>query len=160
VVLCLRAGFPAAAAELADVTLYFAPAAGGTAEDREFFDANLPGEIRGPYYRVVENGEEADFLVSMSIGEREGPGGRFTLGLMTAGDSSPLLELSWDYARVEEMYGWGVGNILAPQPSPAAAPVAAAAPWALPGQGELRRFFLGLRGGAGLDGYAFEESPA
>ena len=147
--------------ELSDVTLYFAPVVGGSAEEREFFDASLPLEIKNPYYRVVENEEEADFLVSVRVDDSE-EGADFshlTLGLMTAAVETPVLELTWRYADKEEMYGWDIGSILAGPVDPAA--VAAAAPWeprSVPE--ETRRFFLGLRGGAALDGYAFEKAPA
>jgi hypothetical protein len=159
-VLLLCAAPLAGGAETADVTLYFTPALGGAPEEREFFDANLPGEIHGPYYRVVESEEEADFLVVMSIDKREEPEqhARFTLGLMTAGDSNPLLELSWDYKRVEEMYAWDVGSILAPPPTRAApaAPVVVAAPAAQ----RKARLYVGARGGAALTGHFFQTTPA
>jgi hypothetical protein len=103
------------------VTLYFSPTEGGSPEAREFFDVNLPLEIKDPYYQVVDDREDADFLVSMSILENENAGySSFTLGLVSRANIAPMLdgkfEMTWDYYDLEEMYAWDVGGILAPGP--------------------------------------------
>jgi hypothetical protein len=124
--LLLCAGPLLAAQELSDVTLYFAPAVGGSPEEREFFDITIPREIRSPHYLVIEDPEEADFLVYVTISESGYPEtpSSLTMGLtanMEAGDF-PLLELSWNYANVEEMYTWDIGGILAPVPAEGSEP--------------------------------------
>jgi hypothetical protein len=145
-----------AAQELSVITLYFAPATGGSPEDREFFDHNLPGEIRGSYYRVVDSEEEADFVVASIINEHGGADSstRFTMGLLTAADSAPLLELSWDYRDPHEMYLWDIGGILAP-----VVPENSGAARALAWRRQTLRFYAGLRGGVSLIGRSFQEAP-
>ena len=66
---------------------------------------------------MVESGDEADFVVSIVINEHGDPARPFgvTLGLITAANNSLLMELFWDYVDVQEMYGWNVGAILAPE---------------------------------------------
>jgi hypothetical protein len=111
-------GFLLSAQEIVDVTLYFAPAVGGSPEDREFFDVTIPREIRSPHYLVIENPEEANFLVYITIGESGVPEfpSSLTMSLTASAAAAefPLLELSWNYAAVEEMYTWQIGSILAP----------------------------------------------
>jgi hypothetical protein len=135
------------AREIIDVTLYFAPAVGGSLEDREFFDITIPREIRSPHYLVIENQKEANFLVHITIGESgvpESPSS-LTMSLMAAAATAefPLLELSWNYAAVEEMYTWQIGSILAPT-----VPEGSGEP---PGFAGWRRrdhwLFAGVRGG-------------
>jgi hypothetical protein len=116
-VLFLCAGSLLPAQDLSNITLYFAPASGGLPEEREFFNANMPGEIRGAHYRVVDSRDEADFLVSVSIAEKdEGDGSSsVTLGLITAPNNSLLLEFFWDYRDAKELYTWNIGTFLAPE---------------------------------------------
>jgi hypothetical protein len=151
--LFLCAGSLLSARELSDITLYFFPAIGGSPEEREFFDANLPLEIRDVHYKVVDSEDEADFLVSSTIsrlGEADSSS-RFTLGLMTFADNSPLLELSWDYANMEDLYRWNIGSILMPAPSEEPPSEESA------GRRESR-FYAGLRGGMSLGEYAFQST--
>ncbi|MDR1597039.1 MAG: hypothetical protein LBR99_04970 [Treponema sp.] len=117
VVLFFCAGSLLSAQELSDITLYFTPAIGGSPKEREFFDANLPREIRSRHYKVVESPDEADFLVSVAIAENEDSGytSYIILGLTMAADGSPLIEISYNYVDVEEMYTWNIGAILAPE---------------------------------------------
>jgi hypothetical protein len=156
--LCAASLLPAR--ELSDIMLYFFPATGGSPEEREFFDANLPNEIKDVHYKIVDNEDDADFRVFSTIIESGSPEGfsRFTLGLATIADSSPLLELSWDYANMEELYRWDIGSILAPAPPPAVSAAPLLPPLELyeaPAR-EQRWLYAGLRGGVSLGEYAFQ----
>jgi hypothetical protein len=111
----LCAGSLLSAEELFDITLHFTPATGGSPEERAFFDAHLPGEIKGEHYGVVDSGDEADFLVSTVITGHEDRPSCVTLGLITAANNSLLMELFWDFVEPREMYSWNVGAILAPE---------------------------------------------
>jgi hypothetical protein len=136
--------------------LYFAPTTGGSPEDREFFDANIPLEIRNASYMVVESPEEADFLVSLAIQENGGSSGApsfLTLGLATIADSSPLIEISYNYADVGEMYSWNLGSLLAP-----AAPAVLTPPPPFDDWEQTQWLYLGLRGGGAFNGYSFQQS--
>jgi hypothetical protein len=117
--LFLCAGQLLAAQNFADITLYFAPVAGGAPEEREFFDAHLHREITGAHYRVVHSREEADFLVTPLIITHEDSArpSCLVLGVITAANNSLLLELFWDYVDVKEMFAWDLGGILAPETS-------------------------------------------
>jgi hypothetical protein len=152
-------GFLLSAREITDVTLYFFPAVGGSPEDREFFDITIPREIRSPHYLVIENQEAADFLVYVTIGESDEPEFPFSLTMsLTASAHTadfPLLELSWNYASVEEMYTWHIGSILTPITPE--------------GSGEPPRFanwrrrehwlFAGFRGGVSFTESYFQLTP-
>jgi hypothetical protein len=122
--LLLCAGPLLPAQELSDIALYFAPARGGSTEEREFFDLNLPREITGAHYRVVESPAEADFLVTVAITEDVGPNHAdcFVLDLIIAANNCLLLEICWDYVDPAEMRSWRIGSILAPENSHAALP--------------------------------------
>ncbi|MDR1597040.1 MAG: PorT family protein [Treponema sp.] len=152
-VLFFCAGSLLSAQEFSDILLYFLPTTGGLPKEREFFDANIPLEIRNAYYKVVDSPDEADFLVSVAIAKNEDSSytSYLTLGLTTAVDQSPLIEISYDYDNVEEMYSWNLGTLLAPAiPSLSTAPAASGdwreAPW----------LYLGVRGGGAFTGYAFQ----
>jgi hypothetical protein len=145
------------AQELADVTLYFAPATGGTPEDRAFFDITIPKEIRSPHYIVVDSPEAADFLVSLVITDNEDEGNSMlTLGLTAAAASETLLlELSWHYVDVEEMYRWDIGSILAPAgraETAAVEPPAETADWGA----RRRRLYAGVLGGVSFTRRSFQ----
>jgi hypothetical protein len=133
--------------------LYFVPTVGGEPIEREFFDTAVPREIRGPYYVVVNNPEEADFLVSMIINETgdDDNTAMFTLSLTTFADETPLLDLSWIYADMEEMYTWDIGSIFSPY-------VLAEDGSLLIGRGRNYLLFLGFRAGGSLSDYFFQDT--
>jgi hypothetical protein len=149
---------PVSAQDRADVTLYFTPATGGSAEDRAFFDRNVPGEINSPHIRVGNSRDEADFLVSLTITE-QGESGVSTLSLgLTAAeavDGSPPLELFWHYRDAGEMYGWHIGEFLSSGTSDDAGTRNS------PRQrrGTPLRFFAGFKGGAAFSGRYFQSTP-
>jgi hypothetical protein len=150
-------GFLLSAREITDVTLYFFPAVGGSPEDRAFFDVTIPREIRSPHYLVIENQEEANFLVYITIGQSGVPEfpSSLTMSLTanTATAEFPLLELSWNYAAVEEMYTWRIGSILAPTVPEGSGE--SLANW----QRRERRFFAGFRGGVSYTESYFQLTP-
>jgi hypothetical protein len=116
VALFLCAGSLLSAQELFDIALHFLPASGGSPEEREFFDRNMPREIRGAHYIVVDHPDRADLLISVRIAQHENAErpSSITLGLITAVNNALMLELFWDYLDREEMYAWDIGGILAP----------------------------------------------
>jgi hypothetical protein len=150
-----------AAQERSDVKLYVAPAQGGPADAREFFDTNIPAEIRGAHYTVAESPDGADYLVAMNITEETGEDSEtpwlFSLVVTKALDAAPLVEFAWGYTDVEEMYAWNLYllyNALANVPMTNAGGQTLLAPGtAPPVRKRDRRFFIGLRAGAAFPGY-------
>ena len=154
------------AQDRSDIALYVYPATGGSEEARAFFDENIPTEIKGAHYGVVDTLEESNFNITMNLSEyedEETPGvviNHFTLGVIRTADGSVVVELSWDYHELEEMYQWNLylvynalANITLPDKEPEV-------PEAEEPETEARRrdnlFLLGLRAGASFSGYSFQ----
>jgi hypothetical protein len=147
------------AQERSDTSLYLFPAAGGTQTEREFFDKNIHDEIQGANYKIVYTPEEADYTVTLKISEYEDPetpgvaANQLTLFVARTSDDSPVVEFSWSYRELEEMYQWNlyiVYNALAN------------VSLKKPEEPEARRrdswLYLGLRAGASIPGYSFQEA--
>jgi hypothetical protein len=75
----------------------------------------------------------------------------FTLSLTTFADETPLLDLSWIYAEMEEMYTWDIGSIFSPY-------VLAKDGSLLIGRGRNYLLFLGFRAGGSLSDYFFQDT--
>ena len=133
---------------------------------REFFDKNIHEEIKGANYGVVYTPEESNYNVNMDISEyedEETPGvvtNCLTLIVTRTADNFRVIEFSWDYHDLEEMYQWNlyiIYNALAnitlrvkpgePEPAPEA-----------PKRQDFR-LYLGLWAGASIPGYSFQATP-
>jgi hypothetical protein len=155
------------AQERSDIKLYIAPTTGGSPDAREFFDVNIPAEIKGANYTITNEPEEADYLVSLTITEEEDSDIPFLFTLSVTKDqgSLSLVELSWAYTDVEEMYQWNlflVYNALANIPLFKAPEEPTPAPEAAPEDDNPERtrwLFVGLRGGVSSGGYSFQLAP-
>ncbi|MDR0708451.1 MAG: PorT family protein [Spirochaetaceae bacterium] len=167
---------PLFAQERSDIKLYIAPATGGSPEAREFFDVNISEEIRGAHYTIADSPDGADYLVSMTITEdadSDVPGEArflFTLVVTKASDTSSLVELSWEYANVEEMYQWNLyliynalSNIPMSKDSSGAekttpAPEAAETDTVSDNRKRAHWLYVGLRGGLSFTRYSFQST--
>ena len=150
------------AQERSDTSLYLFPAAGGTQTEREFFDKNIHDEIKGANYKIVYTPEEADYTVTLKISEYEDPetpgvaANQLTLFVARTSDNSPVVEFSWSYHALEEMYQWNLyivynalANVTLMKPESPEAEARRLDSW----------FYLGPRAGASLPGYSFKVSP-
>jgi hypothetical protein len=69
----LCAGPLLTAREISDIGLRFAPAGGGSTEERAFFDLNPAGEITGAHYGAAESPEDFMAAVTEDAGPNHGP---------------------------------------------------------------------------------------
>lgn len=159
------------AQERSDIRLYVARTEGGSPEAREFFDTNIPAEIYGANYTVSDSLEGADYVVLMHITEEDSdPPFLFSLVISRPGETGTLVEFSWGYTEVEEMYEWNLyllyqalANIpmtRAGERTAQASAAAAAAAAAPDGSSQReRRFFIGLRAAVAFPRYFFQVAP-
>jgi hypothetical protein len=151
------------AQDRSSINLYIAPVTGGSREAREFFDDNIHAEIFAANYSIVYTPEEADYILEMTLTEVEDPetsdvSNRITVVVMDNVTETTIVEFSWDYHELEEMYQWNlylVYNALANVTAKAKPqdPDSLAHNW------WGRWFFLGLRVGPSFSGYYFQEAP-
>lgn len=147
------------AQDRSSIKLYVAPASGGSPAEREFFDVNIPMEIKGAHYTITESLEEASYLVGMTISENpdSNTSSLFTLSVTKVSSAVPLVELSWVYTEVEEMYEWNLyliynalSNIAMESPA-APEPIVVPDPWL-----RTHWLYIGLRGGGPFTRYYFQ----
>jgi hypothetical protein len=155
------------AQERSDTALYIFPATGGTQEEREFFDKHIQGEIAGANYGIVYTPQEANYTVNLNIGEYEDEetpdvvAKQLTLVVVRTADDHPVVEFSWSYHELEEMYQWNLyivynalANVTLKKPEPEI-------PEPVPEAPKRRDFwlYLGLRAGGSVSGYSFQATP-
>jgi hypothetical protein len=98
-----------------DVTVYVPPVSGGNAEEQMFFTENFKMELTGANYVVVENQDDSDYILALSITRdkyEEGGGVQtdnlLTVSLLASSDGRELLQFSWGYTDLEEMNEWNL----------------------------------------------------
>jgi hypothetical protein len=154
---------PLSAQERSDTGIYIAPTTGGTLSERQFFDDNIPMEIHGANYGVVYTPQESDYIITMRISEDEdydNPGGIlkvFTISVIRTATNVAVVEYSWDYREIEEMYNWNLflvynalANITLTNPDiTAPPPVTVPPPW------RNNWLYLGFRAAPALTRYLY-----
>ncbi|MDR0670050.1 MAG: hypothetical protein LBF95_08205 [Treponema sp.] len=105
-----------------DVTVYVAPVIGGIPEQQMFFAENFKMELMGANYAVVENQADSDYTMNLSITQDveasyEDEYGQMTaeqiinvltVSLMSTEEARELLQFSWAFETLEEMYEWNL----------------------------------------------------
>jgi hypothetical protein len=97
-----------------DVTVFVAPTTGGKPEDRAFFDENIKMEVMGANYIIVNSRGESDYVISLSITEEEDWDDPLVMVnvlnilLIDNADGHEVVQFSWDYKEIEEMYEWNL----------------------------------------------------
>jgi hypothetical protein len=167
---------PLPAQERSNTGLYITPTTGGTLEERQFFDDNIPMEVLNANYRVVYTPQEADYIINMTISEDEdydNPGGIlkvFTISVIRTITNTAVVEYSWGYREIEEMYNWNlflVYNALAnitltnpslttqPTPAPPITPAPPETPEPIPLPWWNRWLYVGFRAAPAFTRYFF-----
>jgi hypothetical protein len=105
-----------------DVTVYVAPVVGGIPEQQMFFAENFKMELMGANYGVVENQADSDYTMSLSITQdvedsyEDNYGSMsveqivniLTVSLQDSKDAREILQFSWAFEDLEEMYEWNL----------------------------------------------------
>jgi hypothetical protein len=98
-----------------DITVYVSPVSGGNAEEQMFFTENFKMELVGANYLVVENQDESDYTLALSVSrDKYEEGGVvqtdniLTVALLSSADGREMLQFSWAYMDLEEMYEWNL----------------------------------------------------
>jgi hypothetical protein len=114
--------FALAAQSRDDVRVYVAPVTGGVPEQQMFFAENFKMELTGANYAVVENREDSDYIMSLAITQDvedsyddDSGGGMvqqiiniLTVSLQDSRDNREILQFSWAFGTLEEMYEWNL----------------------------------------------------
>jgi hypothetical protein len=105
-----------------DVTVYIAPVTGGIPEQQMFFAENFKMELVGANYAVVDNQADSDYTMNLSITQEVEDSYEDEFGVMQAEqiinvltislqdsvDGREILQFSWAFETLEEMYEWNL----------------------------------------------------
>jgi hypothetical protein len=105
-----------------DIAVYVAPVVGGVPEQQMFFAENFKMELLGANYAVVENQVDSDYTMSLAITQDiedsyEDDYGSMsveqivnilTVSLQDSKDAREILQFSWAFENLEEMYEWNL----------------------------------------------------
>jgi hypothetical protein len=142
----------AAAQSRGGFVIFVAPPTGGLPEEQEFFYQNMTMELLGANYGVTEIMEEADYTLSIILGDtvnEEDPSEplyNITMVLTDNRNGNEMIRLGWDYRYREEMYQW---NLYLIYQAMANLPIMNRDPEAFGETGFLweKKLYLGLRAG-------------
>ncbi|MDR1972446.1 MAG: hypothetical protein LBQ46_11065 [Treponema sp.] len=100
-----------------DVAIYLAPTTGGTPEQQAFFNENFRMELIGANYAVAESQRSADYSMNLKItqevedgyeGEAQAIINVLNISLMDNEDGREILQFSWAFESLEDMYEWNL----------------------------------------------------
>ncbi|MDR3192706.1 MAG: hypothetical protein LBT87_06535 [Treponema sp.] len=106
-----------------DITVYIPPVLGGLPEQQIFFAENFKMELIGANYAVVDDQVDADYVLALTITQEaefyEDESGAppeetgeivnvLTISLQNNDDGRELLQFSWAFDSLEEMYEWNL----------------------------------------------------
>ncbi|MDR1445140.1 MAG: hypothetical protein LBI94_09715 [Treponema sp.] len=100
-----------------DIVIYLAPTTGGTPEQQYFFNENFKMELTGANYAVVENRNQADYSMNLNITQEVKDGeddvaaeiiNVLSISLVDNKDGHEILEFSWAFTVLEDMYEWNL----------------------------------------------------
>jgi hypothetical protein len=106
-----------------DVKVFLPPVSGGVPEQQMFFAENFRMELQGANYAVVDNHADSDYTMNLTIAqeledgyEDEGTDGMtvqaivnvLTVSLIDSKDGREVLQFSWAFEDLEEMYEWNL----------------------------------------------------
>jgi hypothetical protein len=113
----MQAGFVIFAQSRNDVAVFLAPTTGGTEEQQAFFNENFKMELTGANYAVVGDQKAADYSMNLKITQEieEGDGelaqeiiNILSISLVDNKDGHEILQFSWAFQNLEEMYEWNL----------------------------------------------------
>jgi hypothetical protein len=117
IVILTQAAFVLFAQSRNDVEVFLAPTTGGTEEQQAFFNENFKMELTGANYAVVDNQKSADYSMNLKITQEieEGDGelaqeiiNVLSISLVDNKDGHEILQFSWAFQNLEEMYEWNL----------------------------------------------------
>ncbi|MDR3173543.1 MAG: hypothetical protein LBU19_04770 [Treponema sp.] len=138
-----------------DVSIFLAPTTGGTEEQQAFFDENFKMELTGANYAVSGDQKSADYSIKLNITQEiedsyDDMAGEIinvlSVSLIDNEDSREILQFSWTFQNLEEMYEWNLHLIYQ-----AMANVPLTKLTAVPDTSHWRNKWLYLCGYGGLD---------
>jgi hypothetical protein len=105
-----------------DVKVYVPPVSGGVPEQQMFFAENFKMELIGANYAVVDDRNNSDYTMNLAITQdvedtyEDDAGGRMvqqiinvlTVSLQDSRDNREILQFSWAFETLEEMYEWNL----------------------------------------------------
>ncbi|GHV50160.1 hypothetical protein AGMMS49579_03310 [Spirochaetia bacterium] len=98
--------------KFANVKVWVAPTTGGSAEDRAYFDFNLPEEVKGSGYELTETQEASDFYIVASLEYDEEYGDYvLTAELYNTETGALIVTTGMGYQTTEEMNDWNLTTI-------------------------------------------------
>lgn len=144
------------AQERSNTSLYVSPTTGGSPEQKAFFDENIPMELAAANYSVTSDVGTADYTVEMVLSEEEDPDfpgtfiNLFTIKVIRIEDGVEVVQFSWVYDALEDMYQWNLYIIYSAMANiPMTKPGGNSA-----GSGWDSWFSLGVRVGPSFTGYS------
>jgi hypothetical protein len=105
-----------------DIQVFVPPVTGGVPEQQAFFADNFKMELMGANYAVVDNQNDSDYTMTLTITqdvddnyEDESGTGQveriinvLTVSLQDSKDGREILQFSWAFENLEEMYEWNL----------------------------------------------------
>ncbi|MDR3249405.1 MAG: hypothetical protein LBT39_11540, partial [Treponema sp.] len=100
-----------------DVTIYLSPVTGGTPEQQSFFNDNFRMELIGANYTLVDDQRQADYSMNLSVTQEIEDGyddvaeeiiNVLNISLLDNKDGHEVLQFSWAFGDLEEMYEWNL----------------------------------------------------
>jgi hypothetical protein len=101
-----------------DITVYVSPVTGGVPEQQVFFSDNFKMELTGANYAVVDNQGDSDYTMGLTITQEvedsydDETGSEIinilTVSLQDSKDGREILQFSWAFQSLEEMYEWNL----------------------------------------------------
>jgi hypothetical protein len=105
-----------------DITVFVPPVTGGVPEQQAFFAENFRMELIGANYTLVENQQDSDYTMALSITQHvedtyEDENGEtvvdqivdvLTVSLQDSKDGREILQFSWAFEALEDMYEWNL----------------------------------------------------
>jgi hypothetical protein len=106
-----------------DIKVFIPPVTGGLPEQQLFFAENFRMELIGANYAIVENQADSDYTLALSITQEvetyEDENGAIiemadeivnilTISLQESQDGREVLQFSWAFDTLEEMYTWNL----------------------------------------------------
>jgi hypothetical protein len=115
-------GLSLAAQSRNDITVFVPPVTGGVPEQQAFFAENFRMELIGANYTLVENQQDSDYTMALSIAQHvedtyEDENGEtvvdqivdvLTVSLQDSKDGREILQFSWAFENLEDMYEWNL----------------------------------------------------
>jgi hypothetical protein len=100
-----------------DVVVYLSPTTGGTPEQQSFFNENFRMELIGANYTLVDDQRQADYTMNLNVTQEieDGYGdvaeeiiNVLNIALLDNKDGHEILQFSWAFGELEEMYEWNL----------------------------------------------------